>query len=213
MIIHKTIKQLLAPKVLLEYLWPMITNPIHPSVTKPLNHQNRPHNDPTQLPMNLDDLRWPKKIWLHSDSMSLSLSFCWSFFILYLLVLLTEKFYVSMTALQCSEDAHHLSCPERLKMGLYVSRIFANLQLHPYKCFMLASYWDDFICRNWMQNVRTEEIVVLPPPFLLQISSTLLLFCKTLLMSSADCWPLQYVPFKQDALSRDWFVESASNEP
>ena len=159
-------------------------------------------------------------IWLHSDYNLTTIwlhvfvfVFYWSFYVLYLLVLLTEKLYVSLKALQCSEDAHLLSYPEQLKTELYISRIFANLQMHPYKCFMLESYWDDFIWWNWMQNVRTEEIIVLPPPFLLQISSTLLFFCKTLLMRYADCWPLQNVPFKQGALSRDWLVESASNEP
>ena len=34
-------------------LWPMMTtHPSHPSVTKPLNHQNRPQIDPSRPPMN-----------------------------------------------------------------------------------------------------------------------------------------------------------------
>ena len=32
-------------------------NQSHPSITKPLNHQNRPQIDPNRPPMNLDELR------------------------------------------------------------------------------------------------------------------------------------------------------------
>ena len=53
------------------------------------------------------------------------------------------------------------------------------------------SYWDDFICWNWMQNVRTEEIVVLQPPFLMQISRTLLFFfakhCPCVMLTTGLC--------------------------
>ena len=57
------IRQLLALKVLLDYLQHMMTipsqpnptNPSHPSVTKPQNHQNRPRIDLSLPPMTEDD--------------------------------------------------------------------------------------------------------------------------------------------------------------
>ena len=66
---------LLAPKVLLEYLRPMITNPIHPSHPLPTYSIK---DDLSCSKTNWDDLRWPKKdlgwsdyilttFWLHSD--------------------------------------------------------------------------------------------------------------------------------------------------
>ena len=55
---------LLAPKLLLEDLWPMMTissHPFHPSVhPHSLYHQNRPQIDPSCSPMNYDELRCTK---------------------------------------------------------------------------------------------------------------------------------------------------------
>ena len=55
---------LLAPKLLLEDNWPMMTissHPFHPSVhPHSLYHQNRPQIDPSCSPMNYDELRCTK---------------------------------------------------------------------------------------------------------------------------------------------------------